>query len=54
VSLSCAVEERDGKERRRINGGKSNRRGTPQAGVISPLLANLYMNRFMRENRTSG
>jgi RNA-directed DNA polymerase len=46
--LSCPVEERDGKGRRRMTGGKSNKRGTPQGGVISPLLANLYMNRFLK------
>jgi RNA-directed DNA polymerase len=37
--LKAPVEE-DGK----ISGGKSNRRGTPQGGVISPLLANIYLN----------
>jgi len=31
-----------------MTGGKSNKRGTPQGGVISPLLANLYMNRFLK------
>jgi len=46
--LSVPVEERDGAGRRRMSGGKSNRRGTPQGGVISPLLANLYMNRFLK------
>jgi hypothetical protein len=46
--LSWPVEERDGKGRRRMTGGKSNKRGTPQGGVISPLLANLYMNRFLK------
>ena len=48
VWLSAPVEERDDAGRRRMTGGKSNRRGTPQGGVISPLLANLYMNRFLR------
>ena len=46
--LSVPVEERDGAGRRRMSGGKSNRRGTPQGGVISPLLANLCMNRFLK------
>jgi RNA-directed DNA polymerase len=46
--LSCPVEERDGRGRRRMTGGKSNKQGTPQGGVISPLLANLYMNRFLK------
>src|SRR5262249_61553154 len=36
----------DGK--RRIGGSKGNTRGTPQGGVASPLLANIYMNRFLK------
>jgi len=35
-------------ENGRITGGKSSVRGTPQGGVISPLLANIYLNLFDR------
>src|SRR6266536_2387859 len=45
--LRAPVEERDGDGGRRMGGGKKQTRGTPQGGVISPLLANLYMNRFL-------
>jgi group II intron reverse transcriptase/maturase len=34
--------DKDG-TKRNIGGGKGNRKGTPQGGVISPLLANLYL-----------
>ena len=34
------IVEEDGK----YTGGKKSRKGTPQGGVISPLLANIYMN----------
>jgi RNA-directed DNA polymerase len=46
--LKAPVEERDDKGNRRMTGGKGSRRGTPQGGVVSPLLANLYMNRFLK------
>jgi RNA-directed DNA polymerase len=46
--LRAPIEERDGDGKRRIGGGKSNTRGTPQGGVASPLLANIYMNRFLK------
>jgi RNA-directed DNA polymerase len=49
--LEAPVEERDGEGRRRMTGGRGRRRGTPQGGVISPLLANLYMNRFLKHWR---
>ncbi len=37
-----------------MSGGKSNKQGTPQGGVISPLLANVYMNRFLKFRRMLG
>jgi RNA-directed DNA polymerase len=52
--LKAPVEERDGDGTRRVSGGKSNTCGTPQGGVASPLLANIYMNRFLKHWRLSG
>src|ERR1700722_9826515 len=47
--LKAPIEERDEEDgTRRIGGGKSNARGTPQGGVVSPMLANIYMNRFLK------
>ncbi len=46
--LKTPVEETDEHGNRRMTGGKGSRAGTPQGGVISPLLANIYMNRFLR------
>ena len=46
--LKVPVEERDENGKRRLTGGKGNDRGTPQGGVISPALANLYMNRMLK------
>ena len=34
-----------------MSGGKSNKRGTPQGGVASPLLSVIYMNRFLKHWR---
>jgi RNA-directed DNA polymerase len=51
--LKVPVEERDGDGTRRVSGGKSNSCGTPQGGVASPLLANIYMNRFLKHWRLS-
>jgi RNA-directed DNA polymerase len=52
--LTAPVEERDSAGRRRMSGGASSRKGTPQGGVVSPLLANLYMNRFLKFWRLKG
>jgi len=52
--LKAPVEKRDGDGTRRVSGGKSNTCGTPQGGVASPLLANIYMNRFLKHWRLSG
>lgn len=52
--LKVPVEERDENGNRRLTGGGSSGRGTPQGGVISPLLANLYMNRFLKYWRMTG
>ena len=52
--LKAPIEEQDGKGTRRMGGGKGNTRGTPQGGVVSPLLANIYMNRFLKHWRLSG
>jgi RNA-directed DNA polymerase len=37
-----------------MRGGKRNRHGTPQGGVVSPMLANIYMNRFLKHWRLTG
>jgi RNA-directed DNA polymerase len=52
--LKAPVEETDKDGKKRMTGGKRSKQGTPQGGVISPLLANLYMNRFLKHWRTSG
>jgi len=49
--LKAPIEETGGDGKRRMRGGKHSRRGTPQGGVLSPLLANLYMNRFLKHWR---
>ena len=46
--LECAVEEIDKKGRKtQTTEAKDKRRGIPQGSPISPLLANLYMRRFV-------
>ena len=45
--LNTPVVERSTKGERRSTEAKDRHRGTPQGGIISPLLANLYFRRFM-------
>jgi RNA-directed DNA polymerase len=45
--LQAPIMERGDHGRTRRLGGKQHHRGTPQGGVISPLLALLYMRRFL-------
>jgi RNA-directed DNA polymerase len=52
--LKVPVEERDERGRKRYTGGKRSTRGTPQGGVISPLLANIYMHRYIKAFRKHG
>src|SRR3982751_2349576 len=52
--LKTPVEVRDQNGKRRVEGGKGSRCGVPQGGIVSPMLANLYMNRFLKYWRVSG
>jgi RNA-directed DNA polymerase len=53
--LQAAVEETDERGRvKRTTRNKDAGRGTPQGGVASPLLANLYMRRFVLGWKTGG
>src|ERR1700751_1072375 len=52
--LKTPIQERDADGNRRMTGGKRSKCGTPQGGVVSPLLANLYMNRFLKHWRFTG
>src|SRR5262249_56526690 len=49
--LKAAVEETDASGHRRMSGGKKATRGTPQGGGAAPLLANIYMHRFIKAFR---
>lgn len=50
--LDTPIEERDDKGNTRMTGSKG--MGTPQGGVISPLLANIYMRRYLYTWRIRG
>jgi RNA-directed DNA polymerase len=52
--LKAPVEETDERGHRRMSGGKRATRGTPQGGVISPLMATIYMHRFIKAFRKYG
>lgn len=45
--LKVPVAEEDDDGNQRMTGGRKTTKGTPQGGVISPLLANIYMHRFL-------
>jgi len=51
--LKVPAEERDQRGKRRMRGGRNCRCGTPQGGIVSPMLANLYMNRFLKHWRNT-
>lgn len=52
--LKAPVAERGTDGGWRFTGGKRSTRGTPQGGVVSPLLANVYMNRYLKVFRLRG
>ena len=52
--LNAPVDDQTDKGHRRRTGGRGHGMGTPQGGVISPLLANVYMARFLRAWRERG
>jgi RNA-directed DNA polymerase len=52
--LTVPVQERRENGKVDIGGGKQNKVGTPQGGVISPLLANIYFRRFLVAWMTQG
>lgn len=52
--MTAPVIEHDGRRLVRTATARRTRRGTPQGGVISPLLANLYFRRFLLAWREHG
>lgn len=49
-----APVQSDGPQGPMRSGGKTSKVGTPQGGVVSPMLANRYMNRYLRHWKQSG
>jgi group II intron reverse transcriptase/maturase len=52
--LKAPVAEADERGGQRMSGGKRATRGTPQGRVVSPLLANIYMHRYIKAFRRYG
>ena len=52
--LKAPVETTGADGGTRMEGGKASKMGVPQGRVISPLVANLYMNRFLKYWRRTG
>jgi RNA-directed DNA polymerase len=52
--LKTPVAEQADRGGWRFTSGKRATRGTPQGGVVSPLLANVYMNRYLKVFRLRG
>ena len=52
--LKAPVAEKPAGGGWRMSGGKRATRGTPQGGVVSPMLANVYMNRYLKVFRLRG
>jgi hypothetical protein len=52
--LKVPVAEPDERGGQRMSGGKRATRGTPQGGVVSPLLANIYTHRYIKAFRRYG
>jgi RNA-directed DNA polymerase len=52
--LKVPVVEPDERGAQRRESGKRATRGTPQGGVVSPLLANIYMHRYIKAFRRHG
>jgi RNA-directed DNA polymerase len=52
MGLTAPVEEQGATGKTAISGGKSNKRGTPQGGVISRLLSNLFRKHWRLTGRS--